>query len=164
MTSKQCAAFCGCSVRSLYNLRERFPDEVPKTFEDGPGWKRVYDAKKLVPGRKKHAARSSVDLRSDHERYVHFRANRTQSLAEADALKVAITQRNVIDTSEVEAQFSMIASRVRARLHRMCNDLSSALLGLSEAAIYKVVSEKMEHACRDLHLSDDFLEPRKGRE
>jgi hypothetical protein len=39
----------------------------------------------------------------------------------------------------------------------MLNDLPSALLGLNEADIHRVMSERLEFAMRDLRLSDDFL-------
>ena len=43
----------------------------------------------------------------------------------------------------------------------MINDAPSALLGLNEADIHRVLEEKITFALNNLALLDDFFEPRK---
>jgi hypothetical protein len=74
-------------------------------------------------------------------------------LAEA---RLELSRRSVIPRVQVETEFARIAALARGRLLRMLNDLPSALLGLNEADIHRVMSEKLEHAMRDLRLSDEF--------
>ena len=44
----------------------------------------------------------------------------------------------------------------------MINDAPSALLGLNEADIHRVLEEKVTFALNNLALPDDFFEPKKG--
>ena len=73
-----------------------------------------------------------------------------------------VTKRNIISRSEIEATVASIATRLRARLLRVINDAPSALLGLNEADIHRVLEEKVTFALNNLALPDDFFEPKKG--
>lgn len=163
MTSKQLAAACSVSQRTIYNLKARFPEQVPASFGDVDGWKRIVEANRTVVAGKRNAPRRDPELASDHSRYVAARADRTESLAASERIRLEITRRNTISRAEVEVEFGRIASIIRARLLKMLNDLPSALLGLDEAAIHKVASEKLAYAMRDLKLLDTFLAPKDGQ-
>src|SRR6478672_11439268 len=101
MTSTACAKYCGVSQRTLYNLKAKFPDTVPLTFDDAEGWKRVVEANRVTVSTRRHAPRSSTETQSDHSRYIAARARRTESLAESEAIRLAVTKRNMIDRLEV---------------------------------------------------------------
>ena len=73
-----------------------------------------------------------------------------------------VTKRTIISRSEIEATVASIATRLRARLLRLINDAASALLGLNEADIHRVLEEKITFAVNNLALPDDFCEPKKG--
>jgi hypothetical protein len=96
-------------------------------------------------------------------RYIAARADRTESLAASERIRLELTRRNVIPRAEVELEFGRIATIIRGRLLKMLNDLPSALLGLDEAAIHRVASEKLTYAMRDLRLSDAFLAQKEGK-
>ena len=156
MTSTELAAVCGVSQRQIYNLKTKFPSEVPASFADVDGWKKFVDAHRVVVAAKRHAPRSNPDVQTDHARYVRARADRTESLAAAERIRLELSRRSVIPRIQVETEFARIAALARGRLLRMLNDLPSALLGLNEADIHRVLFERLNHAMRDLKLSDDF--------
>jgi hypothetical protein len=154
---QELATHCGVSLRHIYNLRTRFPNEVPQDFNDVTSWKNFIEARRSVVDKKQHAPRATLDVQNNHSRYVAARARKVELQVEAAAIDLEITKRNYISREVVKVEFARIAALARGRLLRMLNDLPSALLGLNEADIHRVMSAKLEHAMRDLKLSDDFL-------
>ena len=63
-------------------------------------------------------------------RYVGARARRTESLAEAEAISLAITKRSIIDRSEVEREFARLGCLMRASMLKLLGDLPCSLAGL----------------------------------
>ena len=76
--------------------------------------------------------------RSSHARYVAARARRTESLAEAEAIRLAITKRNVIDRVEVENEFARLGSLMRGSMLKLLADPPCALVGLDSPSIERV--------------------------
>jgi hypothetical protein len=156
MTSTELAAVCGVSQRQIYNLKTKFPSEVPASFNDTDGWKKFVDAHRVVVAAKRHAPRSNPDVQTDHARYVRARADRPKVWLRLSAS--AWNYRGAALFHAFKSRPSSVGSlQLYERLLRMLNDLPTALLGLNEADIHRVMSEKLEHATRDLRLSDDFL-------
>ena len=83
MSSKDLASACGVSQRQIYNLKTKFPKEVPASFADVAGWKKVVAAHQVIVAQKRHAPRSHPGEHSDNARYIAARARRTEALAEA---------------------------------------------------------------------------------
>src|SRR6185436_2761359 len=116
MSSKDLASACGVSQRQIYNLKTKFPKEVPASFADVAGWKKVVAAHQVIVAQKRHAPRSHPGEQSDNARYVAARARRTEALAEAEHIRLRATKRDMIPRIEVETAFSTVANRVKARL------------------------------------------------
>jgi hypothetical protein len=76
--------------------------------------------------------------RSSHARYVAARARRTESLAEAEAIRLAITKRNVIDWVEVENEFARLGSLMRGSMLKLLADPPCGLVGLDSPSIERV--------------------------
>jgi hypothetical protein len=112
MTVAELASYCEISVRQVYNLRSKYP-EAP-SFNDAPAFKKFVDARRVVVAEKKHAPRSSAEAQTDHARYVRARADRTESLAAGERIRLELTRRGVIDRAEVEAEFAQCARMVKA--------------------------------------------------
>ena len=119
MPSTQMAEACGVSQRQIYVLKTRFPKEVPASFNDVDDWKKFVDAHRVIVAAKRHAPRSDAGLQSDHSRYIAARARRTESLAESEAIRLAITKRNTIDRLEVEREFARLGSLMRGSMLKL---------------------------------------------
>jgi hypothetical protein len=132
MTVLELAKFCSCSPRQIYVLRAKFPDEAPP-FKESEKWKDFVVAHKVVTSGKRHAPRRTPDLQSDHARYIAARADRTESLAASERVRLAVTKRDMIPRIEEEAAFITVANRLKARLRRLVNDAPSILLGFQQA-------------------------------
>jgi hypothetical protein len=161
MSSKDLATACGVSQRQIYNLKTKFPKEVPASFDDVAGWKMVVAAHQVVVAQKRHAPRSHPGEQSDNARYVAARARRTEALAEAEHIRLAVTKRDLIRREEVETAFSTVANRVKARLRRLVNDAPSALLGLNEYEIHATLGEQIEVALNEITMDKNFYKPRR---
>ena len=64
------------------------------------------DAHRVTISAKRHASRSTPDMQSDHARYVRARADRTESLAAAERIRLELSRRSVIPRVEVEKERS----------------------------------------------------------
>jgi hypothetical protein len=160
MSSKDLAAACGVSQRQIYNLKTKFPKEVPASFDDVDGWKKVVAAHQVVVAQKRHAPRSTPGEQSDNARYIAARARKTEIQAESEHLRLEVTRRGLIPRVEVEAAFSTVANLVKARLRRLVNDAPSVLLGLNEHEIHQTLGEQIELALNEIAMEKDFYKPR----
>ena len=161
MSSKDLASACGVSQRQIYNLKTKFPKEVPASFADVAGWKKVVAAHQVIVAQKRHAPRSHPGEQSDNARYVAARARRTEALAEAEHIRLAVCKRDMVPRIEVETAFSTVANRVKARLRRLVNDAPSALLGLNEHEIHAALGEQIEAALNEIAMDKNFYTPRR---
>jgi hypothetical protein len=161
MTSKQTAAACDVSQRQLFVLKNRFPKEVPASFNDVDDWKKFVDAHRVVVAAKRHAPRSDAGLQSDHAKYIHFRALKTATLAEAEAIKLAVVKRSVIDKAECERAFAQIGCLMRGQMMRLMGDLPCQCAGLDAPAIEQILRDKFGAVMNNLTLPAGFLEPQK---
>lgn len=161
VTSKELAALCGVSQRQIYNLKTKFPKEVPASFEDVTGWQKVVSAHQIVVAQKRHAPRSHPGEQSDNARYVAARARRTEALAEAEQIRLAITKREVISRAEVEAEFCRAGRMIRAHILRLAADAPCALEGRSAAEIDEWMQAAIRRPIEDIKLDPNFLKPRR---
>jgi hypothetical protein len=163
MTSTELATLCGVSQRQIYNLKTKFPKEFPASFEDAEGWKRFVEAHRVVAATKRHAARSDAGTQSSNARYVAARARRTESLAAAEAIRLAITKRSVIDRAEVEREFARLGRLIRAQMMKLLADLPCSLYGQDAPDIEPILRDRFTAAMNNFVLPEGFLEPQKVR-
>jgi hypothetical protein len=166
MTSKELAAELGISFPWIFQLKKKFPNEAPKSFDDVEGWRKLLEASRKNPVSKsrltvlKHKSSKSSEELSDIARLTRARANKTEHEDEILLIELAATKRQVVREEETLALFAKLATIVRGRLMKMANDFPSMLLGLDAPAIDKVVREKLEEALSSLVIPDDFHTPR----
>jgi hypothetical protein len=163
MSSKDLASACGVSQRQIYNLKAKFPKEVPGSFSDVAGWKKVVAAHQIVVAQKRHAPRSNPGEQSDNARYVAARARRTEALAEAEHIRLAITKREVISRGEVIREFARAGSMIKAHILRLAADAPCALEGLSSAEIDQWMQAAIRRPIEDIKLDPNFLKPQKNQ-
>jgi hypothetical protein len=166
MTCKELAAELGISFPWIFQLKKKFPDEAPKTFDDVEAWRKLLEKSRKNPVSKsrltvlKHKSSKSSEELSDIARLTRARANKTEHEDEILLIELAATKRQVVREEETLALFAKLATIVRGRLMKMANDFPSMLLGLDAPAIDKVVREKLEEALSSLQIPDDFHTPR----